>query len=106
MHEIIHAAFLVDGFPGSLQHAEFVDPYTYTTYVDKMATSLQALFPNLTMQQAASLSLGCLGSAGSSSTAFDTELLKYGLDRDSTSKENFANFWGQFKSENIGTLCQ
>jgi hypothetical protein len=102
IHEIIHTYLDVNTtLSGNLQqHTEMLKGY-----IDKMAASLQGFYPNITLQQARSLSLQGLGSDVTSSSAFSSLLSQYGFNRDPSSPNNYANYAQQFQTNNIGTNC-
>jgi hypothetical protein len=55
MHEAMHAYLMANGVPDFLQHEDIAK-----TYVTKMATSLQQMFPGINSSDATNLALGGL----------------------------------------------
>lgn len=98
IHEVVHAELISNGT--ILQHSTMLK-----SYIDKMAGSLVSFFPNLTVQQALSLSLRGLGEEVQNSPAFDAVLAIYGFNKNNSSTDFFGNYALQFKTGDSGQPC-
>ncbi len=109
IHEIIHASLTVNA--ANSASAGIAPPSNYqhylmlSSYMDVMSQSLKEFYPNLTLEQAKSLSLEGLGSFVTDSAEFDGLITRWGFNTIESSSLNWSYFSKRHLVNEEGTSC-
>lgn len=109
IHEIIHAgirySYNNQGYPFDIFNQTITHQDMLSKYMEEMSTALVAYFPNMTMNQARSLSLFGLGSEVQSSPQFANYIALYGFNANGGT-DDWSEYALKYKvADNFGTKC-
>jgi hypothetical protein len=109
LHEIIHTSLFVAAAsnasagiypPSNYQHYQML-----SGYMDEMVLALTNFFPDLTIEQAKSLSLNGLGDDKGISADFGALIARWGFNANPSSSQNWAYFSQRHEVGEVGSLA-